>query len=246
MGTIISWTDETWNPVSGCSKISEGCRNCYAERISNRYGWTKLPWLKKYADQNIICHESRLGKPFKFKTPKKIFVNSMSDLFHENVPDEFIKKIFKIMNELPQHTFQILTKRSKRMAEWPGPWGQNILMGVSIENRKSLFRLNDLKRCNAKIKFISFEPLLEKIGPINLSGIDWVIVGGESGPNFRPMDHAWAREIRDNCVQNNIPFFFKQSAAYRTEIGTFLEEKNGTKTKWNQYPIQFASSIRTA
>ena len=165
-----------------------------------------------------------------------MFVNSMSDLFHEQIPDDFISQVFAVMNDLPQHTFQILTKRPERAAQWEGPWTENIWQGTSIEDRKSLHRIDTLRTCPAKTRFLSIEPLLESLGVLDLTGIQWVIVGGESGANFRPMPHAWAREIRDQCVTQGIAFFFKQSAAFKTECGTLLEEADGSTSLWQQYP----------
>lgn len=236
MSTIIGWTDETWNPVTGCSRVSEGCRNCYAERLSLRYGWTKKPWTAQNAAENVILHPDRLRKPYSWHKPSRVFVNSMSDLFHPLVPDSFIASVFQVMNDLPQRTFQVLTKRPERMADWPGPWAANIWAGTSIENRKALSRLDYLRTCQSQTRFLSCEPLLESLGEIDLVGIHWVIVGGESGPGFRPMDHAWAREIRDQCLAAKVPFFFKQSAAFYTERGTELLEPDGSFTAWQQYP----------
>lgn len=242
MSTIISWTQETWNPVTGCSKVSEGCRFCYAERLSLKFGWSKAPWTMPHAEANIVLHPARLKKPYTWKEPVKCFVNSMSDLFHPLVPDQFIEQVFQIMNDLPQHTFQILTKRPERAATWPGPWSENIWQGTSIEDRKSIHRLETLKQCQAQTRFISFEPLLEDLGVLDLSGIHWAIVGGESGSHFRPMDHAWARAIRDQCLDQGVAYFFKQSAAKITEKGTLLEEVDGTHTCWQQYPHRLTSA----
>jgi protein gp37 len=234
--TIISWTNFTWNPVHGCSKISDGCRNCYAERISLKKGFTKKPWTHPNAIENVMLKPDKLHEPHRIKEPSMIFVNSMSDLFHECVPDNFIKKIFHSIYECPRHTFQILTKRPERAAKWQGPWWPNIWMGTSVENRKSLGRIDHIRECGAAVIFLSIEPLLEDLGRINLTGIDWIIVGGESGPNHRPMDHAWARSIRDQCAEAHIPFFFKQSSGYRTETGIDLLEENGGKTRIQEYP----------
>jgi protein gp37 len=236
MPTTIAWTQETWNPATGCSRVSEGCRHCYAERLSLNRGWSKLPWTAANAQQNVILHPDRLDKPRTWKDPRRVFVNSMSDLFHEAIPDDFVRQIFDVMNDCERHTFQILTKRPERAAVWPGPWPQNIWVGASVENRKALPRLGAIRRCGAAVRWVSFEPLLEDLGPLDLSGIDWVVVGGESGPGFRPMDHVWARSIRDQCVAAGIPFFFKQSSAPRTEVGTQLVEADGRRTRWQEYP----------
>lgn len=234
--TIISWTSATWNPTTGCSRVSEGCRNCYAERLSLKFGWSKLPWTKSNEAENVICHPERLRKLRSIKPGSRVFVNSMSDLFHPVIPENFRHQVFRAMTDRPDLVFQILTKRPEIAATWPGPWLPHIWQGTSIEDKKSLWRLDELKKCPAKVRFLSLEPLLEPLGPIDLSGIDWVIVGGESGPGFRPMNHAWAREVRDQCVSQNVAFFFKQSAAFRTEMGTALEEVDGAAWKWAQYP----------
>ena len=272
MGTSIEWTDESWNPVTGCSHVSEGCRNCYAERLALRklqpYD-TGLPWTKQNAEANVRLHPERLEIPLRWRKPRRVFVNSMSDLFHEQVPDEFIAAIFGTMAAAPQHTFQVLTKRPKRMIEWfqwvveqdhdsgydsgdtipgrlaccwealrhevlhhpdgdsgpihmkyaadpNGPWPlPNVHLGVSVENQETVDkRIPLLLETPAAVRFVSAEPLL---GLIDLSphikagaGIDQVIVGGESGPGARPMHPQWARSIRDQCIEMDVAFFFKQ------------------------------------
>jgi len=238
--TAISWTNVTWNPTHGCSRVSEGCRNCYAERLSLQKGFTKFPWTAVNAAENVLLKPHKLRDPLKLKEPSRIFVNSMSDLFHPNIPPGYRAQIFNIMAATPQHTYQILTKRPELAASWPGPWGANIWMGASVENRKALERLAILRDCGAQTKFISFEPLLEDLGPLNLSGYHWAIVGGESGPGFRPMPHAWARNIRDACLEQGVAFFFKQSAAHRTEIGTSLLHEDGQFWIWQQFPNYYA------
>ena len=234
--TLISWAHLTWNFIHGCSKVSAGCDRCYAEAISLRFGWTKQPWTGENAKANVIIKPRKLKDPYTLKKPSRVFVNSMSDLYHPQVPDDIIAAAFEVMNDLPQHVFQILTKRPRRAARWQGHWAENIWQGVSVENRQTLYRIDPLRECAAKVRFLSLEPLLEPLGEIDLTGIHWVIVGGESGKGFRPMDHAWARDIRDQCVEKGVAFFFKQSAAYRTEMGTELEELDGTKTTWHQFP----------
>jgi protein gp37 len=204
--------------------------------MSLERGWSTAPWTAANAERNVILHPERLRKPYSWKDSRRVFVNSMSDMFHARVPDEFIREIFRTMEGCPRHTFQCLTKRPARAAEWPGPWTPNIWMGTSIENRKSLPRLDAIRKCAAAVRFVSFEPLLEDLGQLDLAGIDWVIVGGESGPDYRPMDHAWARAIRDQCRSAGVPFFFKQSAAWRTEMGTQLIESDGRKTTIQEYP----------
>lgn len=206
----IEWTESTWNPVTGCSKISPGCDNCYAERMALR--------LKAMGQPNYIngfklaTHEHLLRQPLKWKRPQMIFVNSMSDLFHQKVSIDFILKVFKIMEQAKQHKFQILTKRSSHLLELDETlfWPKNVWMGVSIESADYVFRLNDLRKTGAAIKFVSFEPLLGPIPNLDLSKIDWVIVGGESGPKARPMSPTWVRDIREQCKKTDTPFFFKQ------------------------------------
>ena len=237
--TLISWTDTTWNPVHGCSKVSPGCDRCYAETLSLRRGWTKLPWTGQNAKENVQIKTHKLREPYTYKETCRVFVNSMSDLYHPEIPDDYLAKVFAVMNDLPQHIFQVLTKRPRRAAKYPGPWTDNIWQGTSIESRKYLYRIDQLRECPAKVRFLSLEPLLEDLGELNLTGIHWVIVGGESGKGYRPMPHEWAREIRDQCLEKGVAFFFKQSAAYRTEMGTELEETDGTKTTWHQFPNTF-------
>lgn len=243
MSTLISWTDETWNPTTGCSRVSDGCRYCYAEALSLRFGWSKRPWTHNNSKENVVLHPERLNKPRTWKTPRRVFVNSMSDLFHEQVPDGYIAQVFEVMAELPQHTFQILTKRPERAAQWPGPWLPHIWMGTSVEDRRVIHRIDHLRVCRAKTRFLSCEPLLGDLGDIDLTGIHWVIVGGESGYHIpkhpeRQMDHAWARRIRDQCIAASPPiaFFFKQSSAVRTEYGTAMLEEDGSATTWHQFP----------
>ena len=233
----ISWTDKTWNPTSGCSKVSAGCENCYAETLSLRMKLTTKAWTGENASENVTIKPHKLKEPYALKQPSRVFVNSMSDIFHPIVPDAFIADVFQVMNDLPQHTFQILTKRPRRAAKWQGQWAENIWQGTSVENRKTLHRIDALRECRAKVKFLSLEPLLEPLGELDLTGIDWVIVGGESGKGFRPMSHAWAREIRDQCVAKGIAFFFKQSASYKNETGTQLIETDGSLTTWHQFPM---------
>lgn len=239
--TKIAWTDITWNPVHGCSRVSSGCERCYAESLSLRYGFTKKAWTTENAADNITLKPHRLREPYKLKQPSRVFVNSMSDMWHPRIPSDYREQIFEVMRDLPQHIFQVLTKRPRAAERYTGEWTPNIWQGTSVENRATLHRIDALRQCGANIRFLSLEPLLEDLGEINLTGIHWVIVGGESGipessPQFRGMDHAWARSIRDQCVEKGVAFFFKQSAAYRTEMGTELEETDGTKTKWQQFP----------
>ena len=231
MTTKIEWVKnkngnkgDTWNPVTGCSKISLGCKNCYAERFAKR-----LQAMGQAAYKNgfeLTLHEEYLNKPFKIKSPRMIFVNSMSDLFHEDVPFTFIEKVFNVMHRTPRHVFQILTKRSERLLQLSPKlfWSDNIWAGVTVEHHKYIHRINHLRKTGAKVKFISCEPLLSPLSGLNLKGIDWVIVGGESGPRARPMNKSWVIEIRDTCRSRNIPFFFKQwGGVNKKKAGKVLE-----------------------
>lgn len=228
----IEWTEYTWNPVTGCTKISPGCLNCYAERMSLRL---KAMGVNRYRKGfELSLHPDMLNEPLKWKSPRVVFVNSMSDLFHENVPDNFIKSVFNIMNQCPQHTFQVLTKRSERLLSIQGDlrWTHNIWMGVSVEDGRMLFRVHDLVRTHARVKFLSCEPLVGPIHKLPLKGIDWVIVGGESGPRARPMLKEWATSIRDQCVEGGVPYFFKQ-------WGGWSKKATGRRLAgryWNQMP----------
>lgn len=205
----IEWTEATWNPVTGCTKVSEGCKHCYAERMAKRLHAMGNP---RYIDGfNITLHHDLIDAPRKWIKPRKIFVNSMSDLFHKDIPLEFIQKVFQTMNETPQHSYQVLTKRPERAAELSSylTFTPNIWLGTSVENQRVIERMDYLKNIPAHIRFLSCEPLL---GPLllDLEGIHWVIVGGESGPGARPMEADWALSIRDQCKEQNVAFFFKQ------------------------------------
>lgn len=210
----IEWTDATWNPVTGCTKISPGCDNCYAERFSERFRGVLGHPFESGFDLQLRPH--RLGQPFTWKRPRMIFVNSMSDLFHKSVPVEYIARVFDVMEQATQHTFQVLTKRSSllrnfvnaRYSDHRAP--PHIWLGVSIESPRLLIRLKHLQQTHASVRFVSFEPLLEQMGPISLEGINWAIVGGESGHHARPMEVEWVREIRDQCKRQDVAFFFKQ------------------------------------
>jgi len=232
--TSIEWTEYSWNPVTGCTKISSGCQNCYAEKMANRL---KSMRSNRYRNGfNITLQQDLLYIPHKWKKPRIVFVNSMSDLFHEKIPLTYIKKVFKVMNECPQHTFQVLTKRSDRLLKVSNElnWTHNIWMGVSVEDNKVINRIKDLKLVKAKTKFISFEPLLENINIRTLKGINWVIVGGESGPKSREMKEEWAKHIRDICINENVPYFFKQwGGFYKRRNGRLLEG-----VEWSGMPIK--------
>lgn len=231
MGTKIRWTDETWNPTTGCSRVSAGCKHCYAEQLSLRFRWSDRPWTARNAPINVRLHPERLRKPYTWRAPRRVFVNSMSDLFHPLVPDEFIAQVFTVMCDLPQHTFQVLTKRPERAAGWSGPWPDHIWVGTSVENRRATGRIDELRACPAAVRFISAEPLLGPLGHVDLAGIDWVIAGGESGSGYRSMNPDWARSLRDACVESNVAFFFKQDSGPRTEMRPWLDGMI-----WEQYP----------
>ncbi len=206
----IEWTQMTWNPTTGCDKISAGCKFCYAEIMSRRL---KAMGQEKYKDGfKIKTHPNSLNIPYTWKTSKTVFVNSMSDLFHKEVPLTFIKKVFKVMNENPQHIFQVLTKRAERLFELHEEltWSENIWMGVSVEDEKVIERIKFLQKTNAKVKFLSLEPLIGPLPHLNLKKIDWVIVGGESGHTPRPMNPDWVTDIKDQCEKAGVAFFFKQ------------------------------------
>lgn len=206
----IEWTEMTWNPTTGCNKISAGCKFCYAEIMAKRL---HAMGVSKYANGfELAIHEDALQIPYTWKQSKLVFVNSMSDLFHKDIPLEFIKKVFTVMNENPQHVFQVLTKRSDILLKYHKElnWTHNIWMGVSIENEKVKHRISDLSKTNARVKFLSCEPLIGPLPNMNLKKIDWVIVGGESGWKPRPMDSDWVLDIQDQCKNANVAFFFKQ------------------------------------
>lgn len=239
--TNIGWTDDTWNPVHGCSKISEGCRNCYAARQSQQYEHTTKPWTVEHADENVMHQRHHLEYPDD-KDPMRIFVNSMSDLFHENVPFDYIHDIFDVIERNPQHAFQALTKHgteNNRMLEWDrqyARWPENLWMGVSVETGRRSYRIEHLRATAAATKWVSFEPLVDRVGEPDLQGVDWVVIGGESGPDYREMPHAWAREIRDAARDHDLPVYFKQSAARYNETGRALVEENLTRTVLRELP----------
>lgn len=235
----IEWTESTWNPVTGCTKISPGCKNCYAERMSKR--------LNAMGSENyengfkLTTHAHVVELPLHWRKPQVIFVNSMSDLFHKNVSFDFILKVFETMNKAHWHIFQVLTKRSERLLELNKylPWSKNIWMGVSIENQDYTFRINDLSKTGASIKFLSIEPLLGPINRLNLKNINWAIVGGESGPKARPMKEEWVIKLRNKCFEQNVPFFFKQwGGINKKKTGRLLEGRT-----WDEMPSSFQQLI---
>lgn len=208
--TSIEWTEMTWNPVTGCVKVSPGCKHCYAETLSKRL---RAMGAERYQDGfQVTTHDDLIDLPLKWKRPRVVFVNSMSDLFQEQVPLHFIQRVFETMDQCPQHQFQVLTKRAERLVEVCGDlkWSGNIWMGVSIENQEYAYRSKLLRSVPAAIRFLSVEPLLGKISALPLRGIHWVIVGGESGPGARPMKQEWVETIYRQCREQGVPFFFKQ------------------------------------
>lgn len=234
MGTnsAIEWTESTWNPVSGCTKISAGCLNCYAERMAKRL---KAMGQARYKNGfKVTLHPEALKEPYGWKKSRVVFVNSMSDLFHKVIPDDFIQKVFTVMNENPQHTFQILTKRSERLRELSPllDWSDNIWMGVTVEDNDNVGRIDDLRLVPAVVRFLSMEPLIGPVPDLSLEGVDWVIVGGESGPGARPIREEWVLSIKDKCQQAQIPFFFKQwGGVNKKKAGRVLLGRT-----WDAYP----------
>ncbi len=230
----IEWTESTWNPITGCTKISEGCAHCYAERMARRL---KAMGQKNYVNEfKVTMHPDTLNMPLSWKKPQNIFVNSMSDLFHEDIPLDFIQDVFETMEKAHWHRFQILTKRAERLLALSGklPWAENIWMGVTVESHHYKYRIDYLRNMPANVKFLSLEPLLTSLGQLNLSDIDWVIVGGESGPKSRPIHIDWVREIRDQCIEKSVPFFFKQwGGVQKKKNGRFLDD-----VLWDEMPIE--------
>ena len=233
--SAIEWTNTTWNVITGCDKVSSGCRNCYAERLALRL---QKMGTKKYSNGfKLTIHEDTLDFPLKIKDSRMIFVNSMSDLFHKDVPFEFIIMIFDVIKKAKWHKFQILTKRSERLKEFGKIYGEfpkNVWMGVSVENQYFRNRISDLKTIKASVHFLSLEPLIGSVGRLDLDHIDWVIAGGESGYNHRPCNIEWVREIRDQCIETNVPFFFKQWGGITSKSkGRMLDGRI-----WDEFPDQ--------
>lgn len=222
--TSIEWTQMSWNPVAGCSKVSQGCKHCYAERFAKRL---QAMGVDRYRNGfRVTLHEDLLDVPLRWREPRLVFVNSMSDLFHEAVPLSFILRVFGTMEHSPQHTFQILTKRSGRLRELAHllPWPPNVWMGVSVEDERVIHRVLDLQQVPATVRFLSCEPLIGQLPDLPLAGIHWVIVGGESGPGARPVDPRWVREIRTQCRKARVPFFFKQwGGVWKKRAGRVLD-----------------------
>jgi protein gp37 len=230
----IEWTESTWNPLTGCTKVSPGCKHCYAERMALRLQAMGQP---NYVNGfKLTMHEHMLEVPLRWKKPRMIFVSSMSDLFHQDAPLEFIQKVFKVMRRASWHTFQVLTKRSRRLLELDPEinWPTNVWMGVSVENKDYTFRIDHLRQTGAFVKFLSLEPLLGPLPDLDLHGINWVIVGGESGPGARPLAKEWVVDIKDQCLAAHVPFFFKQwGGVKRKRNGRVLQGRT-----WDEMPAQ--------
>lgn len=232
--TSIEWTETTWNPITGCTKVSPGCKNCYAERMAKR-----LQAMGQFRYRNgfkLTLQPQTLNEPYKWKKSRIVFVNSMSDLFHELVPLSFINDVFHVMHNCQQHEFQILTKRSEKLRQLASflKWTENIWIGVSVESSDYTYRIDDLRAVPASVRFLSIEPFLSPISQLDLAGIDWVIVGGESGPHARPMLKNWVRKIREICIEQSVPFFFKQWGGVRKKkLGRLLDDR-----EWNEMPLK--------
>jgi protein gp37 len=232
----IEWTDATWNPVTGCTKISPGCKHCYAERLAKRLRLMGQPNYRNGFD--LTLQPQMLELPLRWKSPRRIFVNSMSDLFHVDVPLEYVKRVFDVMSRAQWHQFQVLTKRAGRLRELSHelPWRSNIWQGVSVESECYLDRVDDLRETGAAVKFLSLEPLLERLPNLDLRGIDWVIVGGESGPGARPIEKSWVVEIQKKCNRAGVAFFFKQwGGVQKSKTGRTLEGRT-----WDEMPADSA------
>jgi protein gp37 len=236
----IEWTESTWNPLTGCTKVSPGCKHCYAERMALRLQAMGQP---NYVNGfKLTMHEHMLEVPLRWKKPRMIFVSSMSDLFHQDAPLEFIQKVFKVMRRASWHTFQVLTKRSRRLLELDPEidWPTNVWTGVSVENKDYTFRIDHLRQTGALVKFLSLEPLLGPLADLDLHGINWVIVGGESGPGARPLAKEWVVDIKDQCLAAHVPFFFKQwGGVKRKRNGRVLQGRT-----WDEMPAQVGIGLR--
>lgn len=239
----IEWTETTWNPTTGCDRISAGCDHCYALTLAKRL---KAMGSGKYQNDGdprtsgpgfgVTTHHAALTQPLRWREPRLVFVNSMSDLFHARVPTDFIRDVFAVMAATPQHTYQVLTKRSRRLARLASSveWPPNVWMGVSVENSDVLYRVDDLRRVPAAVRFLSCEPLIGPLGGLNLDRVEWVIAGGESGPHARPVARAWVTDIRDACQAGGVPFFFKQWGGRTPKAGG--RELDGLT--WNEMPAR--------
>jgi protein gp37 len=233
VNSTIEWTDATWNPVTGCTQVSPGCDHCYALRFAERFrGVPNHPYEQGF---DLKIWQERLNTPLSWRKPRRIFVNSMSDLFHRDVPDAFIEQVFNIMNQADWHIFQVLTKRSGRLKKLGQnlKWAPHIWVGVSVESEKYSWRVNDLREVPSYVRFISAEPLIGSLKELNLDKIHWVISGGESGPGARPCDPEWVREIRDNCLESEVAFFHKQWGGRTSKIGGRLLDGR----TWDEMPV---------
>jgi protein gp37 len=230
--SAIEWTESTWNPVTGCSKVSPGCAHCYAETFAER--WRGIPGHPYEQGFDLRLWPKRLEQPLRWRRPRRIFVNSMSDLFHEGIPDAYIRAVFDVMVRADQHVFQILTKRERRLTELAPdlPWPGNVWMGVSIENRRFVRRADALRDVPAAVRFVSAEPLLGPLEGLDLTGIDWLIAGGESGRGHRPVRADWVRELRDRCQEEGVAFFFKQWGGRTSKSGGRLLDGR----EWSEWP----------
>lgn len=232
--SAIEWTEATWNPVTGCSQVSPGCAHCYAKTFAERWrGVAGHPYEQGF---ELRLWPQRLEQPLRWARSRMIFVNSMSDLFHEDIPFEYLEAVFDVMGQADQHTFQILTKRHERLAELASSltWHPNIWIGVSVENRRFTHRVDYLREVDAAVRFISAEPLLGSLDNLDLSSVDWLIAGGESGPKHRPMRVEWARELRDRCIAEDVAFFFKQWGGHRPKSGGRLLDGR----TWDEMPAR--------
>jgi protein gp37 len=237
--SAIEWTEATWNPVTGCSKVSPGCAHCYAETFAERWrGLTGHPYEQGF---DLKLWPQRLEIPLRWRRPRTIFVNSMSDLFHEAIPDAYIAEVFEVMRRADWHVFQVLTKRPERLEALAAdlPWPPHVWMGVSIENRRFVHRADHLRRTPAQIKFISAEPLLGPLEGLDLADVDWLIAGGESGPRHRPMRIQWARDLRDRCTEEDVAFFFKQWGGIRSKTGGRVLDGR----TWDELPATRAAAL---
>ncbi|MFJ7229714.1 DUF5131 family protein [Streptomyces tendae] len=239
--STIEWTEATWNPTTGCDRISKGCDNCYALTLAKRLKAMGSPKYQNDGDSrtsgpgfDLTIHPETLRLPYSWKSPRTVFVNSMSDLFHARVPISYVKDIFDVMRETPQHTYQVLTKRSTRMRKIADQfdWPQNVWMGVTVESAEFIWRIEDLRQIPAHVRFLSCEPLIGPLGSINLSNIDWVIAGGESGRRHRPIQECWVTGLRDQCADAQVPFFFKQWGGSTPKSGGRMLQGR----TWDQYP----------
>jgi protein gp37 len=235
----IEWTDATWNPVTGCTKISAGCKFCYAERMALRL--QKMGQGRYRNGFKVTLHDDVLAKPLQWRKPQIIFVNSMSDLFHKDIPTDFIQRVFQVMEQAHWHCFQVLTKRPERVAEIAHllPWPHNVWIGTSVEDERVIERIDHLRPVPAVARFLSLEPLIGPLDNLNFTMVDWVIVGGESGPGARPMPAEWVRNIRDQCITQGVPFFFKQwGGVQKSRTGRILDGRT-----WDEMPPIAATAL---